>query len=74
MTVDEAEQIIEEIDDMINDELSEEAFHRAPDFFEDISEKSKSVGETIASSGYVTGRQAAALRSWYDGVSRWIKD
>lgn len=74
MDVDEAKEMIAEIDRMIEEDLSEKARDKGSDFFEDVQEQMADVEETIVENGYVTDNQERALRNWKTGVGKWIHD
>ena len=69
MTVNEAMEIVDEIEDLCGDADA------APEKFkEDIIDKSRSIAETIDNTGRVTERQADALTNMRDGIAKWCHD
>lgn len=72
MTVDEAKELIEEIDRMIEDDLSEAAWDKGGAFFEDIRESMANVEATIIVNDHVTDNQESALQNWKAGIEKWI--
>ena len=71
--MDEALELCDEILRMIEEDVPERAHDKAPDFFEGVEEKVKSISETIEQSGQATDRQIAALENMQAAVSKWIR-
>jgi ABC-type transporter Mla subunit MlaD len=76
MTVNEAWDIINEIEELVADleENHSDAFDRGEEFLTDVLEKSQALGETIENADEVTPRQATALQNWRNGVYKWHPD
>ncbi|MCI0421503.1 MAG: hypothetical protein L0312_20140 [Acidobacteria bacterium] len=70
----EALEQVQRITGLIEDDVPDWAKDKAPDFFEDVAEKVRSVGETIERMDSVTDGQRRALNNWESGVRRWIRD
>jgi hypothetical protein len=64
-----AEQII----GAIEDDLPEEKYLQADDFFDSVLERTKGILETVQRTGRVSDRQFEALQNMYDGVSKWFQ-
>ncbi len=62
-----------EIVQMIDEDVSEEAWTQAEDFFDSIRNRCSDIIDTIERTRTVTGKQAKALIGWHNGVSAWIK-
>ncbi len=69
----EASQQCDTIVELIDEEVSEEAFDKAGEFFEDVREKVIEVQETIQTAGSVSEGQQTALDNWEAGVRKWIR-
>ena len=54
------------------DELDEEVFNKASDFFEDVRTNVVDVQETICKRELVTENQQRALDNWERGVNKWV--
>lgn len=74
LTMVEGIEFCEEIVELIDDEIPDYAWKKAPEFFEDVRDKVVDVQETIERTGQVSEGQERALNNWKDGVSRWIHD
>lgn len=74
MTAAEAIELSEEIVRLIDEDVPEWAWDKAPEFFEDIRQKAVDVGETITQTQRVSEKQASALENWEGGVRKWIRD
>ena len=59
--------------EMIDEEVPAHALERAPEFFEDIRDKTQQVLETIEQRQSVSPNQARALQGWQNGVAKWIR-
>lgn len=73
MTAAEAIALGERTIEMIDEEVPAHALEKAPDFFEDIREKTQQVLETIEQRQSVSPNQAKALQGWQNGVAKWIR-
>lgn len=73
MTVAEAIALGERTIEMIDEEVPAHALERAPEFFEDIRDKTQQVLETIEQRQSVSPNQAKALQGWQNGVAKWIR-
>ena len=74
MEVSEAQELINTIGELIDDEISDSAWDAAADFFEDVKEGIIGIEETINKSNIVTEKQETALRNWETAVRKWIHD
>jgi len=63
---------VERIQDTIEEEVGDYAKSKAGEFFEDIEQKVKDVGQTIERTNRVTEAQQKALDGWEAGVRKWI--
>lgn len=74
LSKDEGVELCEEIVALIDDEIPDYAWNKAPEFFEDVRDGVMEVQGTIERTGRVSEGQEKALNNWKDGVSRWIHD
>jgi len=72
-TVQEAEALVEEIADLIDNEVPDGAFRRMPDYFESVRSKALDIGDSVESYGSATEAQIEALENMRDGVKKWIR-
>jgi len=72
-TVQEAETLVEEICDLIDNDVPDGAFRRMPDYFEDVRSKALDIGDSVTSYGSATDRQIEALENMKAGVKKWIR-
>ena len=65
-------ELADEIIEMIEDDLPEDAYSRAPEFFDSVLERTKGIRETIECAEDVTPGQAEALENMHADVKRWL--
>jgi hypothetical protein len=73
-TVNEALKLVEEIQSTIEEDITDEVFNKASDFFISVKEKAASIGETIEDKQRVSEKQFDALDRMLAGVRKWLAD
>lgn len=68
----EALELADEIIEMIEDDLPEDAYSKALCFFDSVLERTKEIKETIECAEDVTPGQVEALENMHTGVKRWF--
>lgn len=71
---DEADELCDEIIDMIEEDLPEGAYDKAPDFFEGVLEKTRSMQRSIQDRHSVTQPMVNALENMKEKVGNWFRD
>ncbi len=72
MSKDYALEMVSEISDMIEEEITENQYDKASDFFDSVLEGAKEVGEKIENTERVSDAQAKALRNWKASIEKWL--
>jgi hypothetical protein len=65
-------ELAEELITTIEEDLSESAYARSPEFFDSALEGVKGTHETIECTEDVTEGQIKALENWKAGVEKWL--
>lgn len=68
-----AQELCDEILEMIHSDLSEKAYLKAQEFFDSIDEGVKDMQERLERGMEPTESQMRTLDNWHHGVSKWIK-
>jgi hypothetical protein len=70
----EASNLCDEIVEMIDDDISEDAYDRAEDFFDGVRARAVSMQEWIDDAERVTPKMVDALTKMKQSVKAWIRD
>lgn len=70
----EAVALAEEIEDAVENRVSDGAKTRAFEFFEEVLEKAGKIADSVRRMGRATEGQLVALRNMRDGVMKWVRD
>ena len=65
-------ELADEIIEMIEDDLPEDAYSKSPGFFESVLKNTKDIRERIECAEDVTPGEAEALENMHSGVKRWF--
>ena len=69
----EALALVEQICSTIEDDVSDSAKERNPEYFEDVEEKAKGIGLTVETAQHATPNQIRALENILEGVEKWVR-
>ena len=61
-----------EINETIEDEISDRAKMRGAEFFEGVQERTDDIAETLRETGHVTDKQRGALDNMLAAVKKWV--
>ena len=72
--VERVKRLAQEIIEVIDDEVSDEAKDRAVGFFESVREKANEIEKTVTARAGYTVKQEQALENMLRGVRKWVRD
>lgn len=64
-------KLVSDIAEMIENDVPESKYLKNEEYFENVGDKSKAIGETISKSQRVTEGQLTALENMLEGVRKW---
>ncbi len=69
--IERAMTLVRDIAEMIDNDVPDLKYAKNTEYFENVTEKSKAIGETISRSQRVTDGQLTALENMLEGVRKW---